>query len=84
MADGGTVGSSPHIRREEGVNVLKPHLRITIETLLTSGASQHEITRRTDVDHKTIRRYAAGENSPGGHGAEVPLHPVSAPMLEVC
>jgi hypothetical protein len=28
---------------EEGVNVLKSHKRITVETLLARGASQHEI-----------------------------------------
>ena len=50
---------------EEGVNVLKSHLRITIETLLKSGTSQHEIARRTGVDRKTIRSYAARSNSPG-------------------
>ena len=58
------------------MNVLKPHLRITIETLLQSGTSQHEIARRTGVDRKTIRRYAAGANSPGvatgSVGAESP------------
>jgi len=42
---------------------LKAHLRITIATLLANGASQREIERRTGVDRKTIRRYAA--NSPG-------------------
>jgi transposase len=49
------------------VNVLKPHLRTTIETLLASGTSQHEIARRTGVAHKTIRRYhrALAANSPG-------------------
>ena len=45
------------------MNVLKSHLRITIETLLASGTSQREIERRTGVSRKTIRRYAA--NSPG-------------------
>ncbi len=45
------------------MNVLKPNLRITIETLLLRGESQREIERRTGVDRKTIRRYAA--NSPG-------------------
>lgn len=45
------------------MNVLKAHLRITIETLLAKGTSQREIERRTGVDRKTIRRYAA--NSPG-------------------
>ena len=48
------------------MNILKSHLRITIETLLKSGTSQHEIARRTGVDRKTIRRYAAlWANSPG-------------------
>jgi transposase len=45
------------------VNVLKANLRITVETLLSRGESQREIERRTGVDRKTIRRYAA--NSPG-------------------
>jgi transposase len=49
------------------VNVLKAHKRITVETLLARGVSQHEIERRTGVDRKTIRRYARGiaANSPG-------------------
>lgn len=51
------------------MNVLKPHLRITIQTLLRSGTSQHEIERLTGVDRKTIRRYqrqieAPAPNSP--------------------
>ena len=37
---------------------MKPHLRITIETLLASDTSQHEIARRTGIARKTIRRYA--------------------------
>jgi transposase len=45
------------------VNVLKPHLRSTIETLLRRGVSQREIELRTGVDRKTIRRYAALANS---------------------
>ena len=46
---------------------MKAHLRITIQTLLGSGTSQHEIERRTGVDRKTIRRYARlfEANSPG-------------------
>jgi transposase len=43
---------------------LKAQLRITVETLLAHGASQREIERRTGVDRKTIRRYAAAK-SPG-------------------
>lgn len=37
---------------------MKPHLHTTIETLLASGTSQHEIARRTGVARKTIRGYA--------------------------
>jgi len=53
------------------LNVLKPHLRITIETLLGRGTSQREIERITGVDRKTIRRYermiltGTPANSPG-------------------
>ena len=49
------------------MNVLKSHLRITIDTLHRNGMPQREIQRRTGVDRKTIRRYArqAEANSPG-------------------
>ncbi len=51
---------------------MKAHLRITIATLLANGASHREIKRRTGVDRKTIRRYAAARaDSPGvATGAE--------------
>ena len=42
------------------MNVLKPHLRITVQTLLGNGASQREIERMTGVDRKTIRRIGRG------------------------
>jgi transposase len=47
------------------LNVLKSHVRITIETLLRNGKSQREIERLTGVDRKTIRRYGKPSNSPG-------------------
>jgi len=47
------------------LNVLKPHLRISIQTLLDRGATQREIERFTGVDRKTIRRYQRVSNSPG-------------------
>ena len=48
------------------MNVLKSHLRISIETLLARGATQREIERFTGVDRKTIRRYQRlWANSPG-------------------
>ncbi len=48
---------------------MKSHLRITIQTLLARGESQHEIHRRTGVDRKTIRRYARLSNSPMATGS---------------
>ncbi|MGH9439989.1 MAG: helix-turn-helix domain-containing protein, partial [Terriglobia bacterium] len=38
------------------MNVLKPHVRTTIATLLQAGKGQREIARVTGVDRKTIRR----------------------------
>ena len=38
------------------MNVLKPHLETTVFTLLAAGKSQHEISRVTKIDRKTIRR----------------------------
>jgi transposase len=62
------------------LNVLKSHLRITIETLLARGVSQHEIARRTGVDRKTIRRYAAaGSNSPMATGSTDGLAQIPPP-----
>ena len=46
------------------MNVLKPHLRTTIATLLSNGVAQREIERATGVDRKTIRRYQRLSNSP--------------------
>ncbi len=54
------------------MNVLKSHLRITIETLLARGVSQHEIHRRTGVDRKTIRHYGRLANSPMATGSQEP------------
>lgn len=76
------------------MNVLKSHLRITIETLLRSGRGQREIERMTGVDRKTIRRYAhlaEGANSPGvatgfsaGKSADLPdQNPPPRPPAEV-
>jgi transposase len=60
------------------MNVLKPDLRICIQTLLDKGATQREIERFTGVDRKTIRRYQRLANSPGvatgseAAGAQIP------------
>ena len=62
---------------------MKSHLRITIETLLAKGVSQHDIARRTGVDRKTIRRYQS--KSPMATGSAVedgenpPPRPPAAP-----
>ena len=62
------------------MNVLKPHLRITIDTLLRGGASHREIARHTGVDRKTIRRLAREANSPGvATGSEVPAGQIPPP-----
>ena len=39
------------------MNVLKPHLKTTVETLIDKGVSQREINRKTGIDRKTIRKY---------------------------
>jgi transposase len=72
---------------EEGVNVLKAHLRITVETLLRSGTSHREIARRTGVDRKTIRRHVAAlANSSGvatgSEGHEQQMPPPRPPALD--
>lgn len=72
------------------MNVLTSHLRITIETLLSSGVGQREIERRIGVDRKTIRRYARLAQSPGvatgserDDGQTPPPRPPAAPHLLV-
>jgi len=65
------------------VNVLKPHLRTTIETLLGRHVSQRQIARQTGVDRKTIRSYgrvfADAANSPGvATGSAPPERPDAA------
>ena len=60
------------------MNVLKPHHKSTVVTLLHNGISQREIWRKTGIDRKTIRKLAqeteAEANSPMATGS-----PVSAP-----
>ena len=69
---------------------MKPHLRITIETLLAAGASQREIARHTGVDRKTIRRYAnsprvATGSEPTSDGQNPPPRPpASATTTSAC
>ena len=53
------------------MNVLKPHLRTTVETLLKNGATQREIERQTGVDRKTIRKYSKSPTLATGPGCKV-------------
>jgi transposase len=62
------------------LNVLKQHLRITVETLLRKGRSQREIERLTGVDRKTIRRY---ERESRGESAAQPA-PTSPGVAAGC
>lgn len=54
---------------------MKPHLKVTIFTLLENTVSQHEIRRKTGIDRKTIRRYQREweeSKSPMATGSERP------------
>ncbi len=64
------------------MNVLKPNLRIAIQTLLDAGKGQREIERVIGVDRKTIRRIERESKSPGvatGNGAGKAAEPVEVP-----
>jgi DNA-binding CsgD family transcriptional regulator len=53
------------------VNVLKPHLKSTVFTLIAKGISQREIHRLTGIDRKTVRFYVKSvltEAAAGGQG----------------
>ncbi len=73
------------------MNVLKPHKRTTIFTLLGLGKSQRDIERITGIDRKTIRSYqrrydADPSNSPGVATDRIdqippPWPPTCAPSL---
>lgn len=63
---------------------MKSHLRITIQTLLARGESQHEIHRRTGVDRKTIRRYAQLANSPMATGSQPEREQTPPPRPPAC
>ncbi len=40
------------------MNVLKPDKKSTIITLLNNGISQREISRKTKIHRRTVRKYA--------------------------
>src|SRR3970040_2825221 len=45
-------------RGGRGVNVLKPHQKSSVLTRVEREVSQHEISRKTGADRKTIRKLA--------------------------
>lgn len=59
------------------MNVLKPNLKITIETLLEKGLSQREISRKTGIHRRTIRRYCQQYQGVVFEGAEGSKCPTS-------
>ena len=59
------------------MNVLKPHLKATVKTLLGKGISQREINRKTGVDRKTIRKYGRLDSLVAGQGALAPKSPTA-------
>jgi transposase len=77
-----------------GVNVLKPHQKGAVITLLENEVSQHEISRKTGIDRKTVRKLAQamaaarsgeGSNSPmatGSDGLPVQIPPPRPPAPE--
>src|ERR1039457_5679446 len=50
------------------VNVLKPHLKSTVFTLILEGIAQREIHRITGIDRKTIRHYVRAMLAQGVDG----------------
>jgi transposase len=70
-----------------GVNVLKPHQKGAVITLLENAVSQHEISRKTGIDRKTVRKLARamamdGSNSPmatSSDGVPVQIPPPRPP-----
>jgi hypothetical protein len=51
------------------MNVLKPDKKSTIITPLKNGISQREISRKTKIDRKTVRKYANESGLFPGNGA---------------
>jgi transposase/5S rRNA maturation endonuclease (ribonuclease M5) len=59
------------------MNVLKPHLKATIRTLLGKGISHRQINRTTGVDRKTIRKYDRLDSLPSSQGDFPPKSPTT-------
>ncbi len=57
------------------MNVLKPHLKATIRTLLAKGISHRQINRTTGIDRKTIRKYDRLDGLPASQEDFAPKSP---------
>ena len=56
------------------MNVLKPHQTGAVVTLLENEVSQHEISRKTGIDRKTVRKLARAMAATGsGEGSNSPM-----------
>ena len=56
------------------MNVLKPHQKGAVITLLENEVSQHEISRKTGIDRKTVRKLAhAMAAARSGEGSKSPM-----------
>jgi transposase len=76
------------------VNVLKPHQKGAVVTLIENAVSQREISRKTGIDRKTVRKLAlamaaaragGGSNSPmatGSDGLPAQIPPPRPPAPE--
>jgi transposase len=64
------------------VNVLKPHLKNTVITLIQQGISQHEIHRKTGIDRKTIRHHVRAVLAPALGDGPTSSTPATGAMVE--
>lgn len=55
------------------MNVLTPHQRSTVVTLLQNEVSQHEISRKTGIDRKTVRKLAQAMFAAGAPASNSPM-----------
>ena len=61
------------------MNVLKPHQKGAVITLFENEVSQHEISRKTGIDRKTVRKLAhAVAAARSGEGSNSPMATGSA------
>lgn len=64
------------------MNVLKPHLKNTVITLIRKGISQREIHRKTGIDRKTIRHHVRAMLAPALDGGPNSSTPATGSMVQ--